>query len=288
MARRKKKQEEHENLDRWLVSYADFMTLLFAFFVVMYSISSINEGKYRVLSDALSGTFKSKSSSTNVIDFNNPLKQANISQSDDFIELEIPNDSQLKKEEKNNNPTLNDIETEVSNAVNDLIDQGLININNNDNWLEIEIKSSILFASGGARLSEKAEDVLASLAAIIKIYPNQIQVEGYTDNIPINTPNFPSNWELSSSRAASVVHLFENEGVNPTHMQAIGFGEYKPKASNVTEKGRIENRRVVLVVLGNENSHKVVKSDAKNVSDIKNIESNPSDFNVEPAPLINF
>ena len=92
MGRRKKKQEDHENLERWLVSYADFMTLLFAFFVVMYSISSVNEGKYRVLSDSLSDTFKKEQSSSTVIDFENTLSQQEKAQSEDFIELPIPNE----------------------------------------------------------------------------------------------------------------------------------------------------------------------------------------------------
>ena len=288
MGRRRKKQEEHENLERWLVSYADFMTLLFAFFVVMYSISSVNEGKYRVLSDSLSDTFKKEQSSAEVIDFDNSLSKAEIPQSEELIELPIPNETIEDNQNKDINPTLNEISNEVSGAVEDLINNGMISINENENWLEIEIKSSILFQSGGAVLSEEAEDVLASLATIIKTYPNQIQVEGYTDNVPIRTRNFPSNWELSSSRAASVVHLFADEGVNPNHMQAIGFGEYRPKASNDTEQGRSENRRVVLVVLGSDNTRKVVKSNVKSTTNIKEIESNPLNYDAKSNPLINF
>lgn len=288
MGRRKKKQEEHENLERWLVSYADFMTLLFAFFVVMYSISSVNEGKYRILSDSLSDTFKKEQSSPEVIDFDNSLSQPEIAQSEDFIELPIPDDSIKNIPKKDKNPTLTEISNEVSGAVEDLINNGLISINENENWLEIEIKSSILFQSGGSVLSEEAEDVLASLASIIKIYPNQIQVEGYTDNVPIKTRNFPSNWELSSSRAASVVHLFADEGVNPKNMQAIGYGEYRPKVSNASAKGRSENRRVVLVILGSDNTRKVIKSDPKNTKNLKQIESNPENYNAKSGLMINF
>jgi len=288
MGRRKKKQEEHENLERWLVSYADFMTLLFAFFVVMYSISSVNEGKYRVLSDSLSDTFKKEQSSPEVIEFDNILSQEEKAQSEEFIELPIPNEDIDAISEKDKNPTLSEISNEVSGAVEDLINNGLVAINENENWLEIEIKSSILFQSGGSTLSEEAEDVLAKLADIIKVYPNQIQVEGYTDNVPIKTLNFPSNWELSSSRAASVVHLFADEGVNPNNMQAIGFGEYRPKVSNDTAKGRSANRRVVLVILGSDNTRKIVKSDPGNTGNLKKIESNPENYNAKSAPMINF
>ena len=287
MGRRKKKQEEHENLERWLVSYADFMTLLFAFFVVMYSISSVNEGKYRVLSDSLSDTFTKEVSSPEVIDFDNPLSKQEQAESDNFIELPIPNDT-IDNPEIDKNPTLNEISNEVSGAVEDLINNGLIDINENENWLEIEIKSSILFQSGGSVLSEAAEDILASLAKIIKVYPNQIQVEGYTDNVPIKTQRFPSNWELSSSRAASVVHLFAGEGVNPNNMQAIGFGEYRPKVSNDSAAGRSENRRVVLVILGSDNTRKVIKSDPKNANQLKQIESSPEKFNAKSSPMIDF
>jgi len=288
MGRRKRKQEEHENLERWLVSFADFMTLLFAFFVVMYSISSVNEGKYRVLSDSLSDTFQKEQSSPEVIEFNNKPSQPEESDSENLIELPIPNDTveELVKEDKN--PTLNEISNEVSGAVEDLINNGLISIDENENWLEIEIKSSILFQSGGSVLSEEAEDVLASLAKIIKAYPNQIQVEGYTDNVPIKTQRFPSNWELSSSRAASVVHLFADEGVTPNNMQAIGYGEFRPKVSNNNAKGRSENRRVVLVILGSDNTRKVIKSDPKNTKKLKQIESNPENFNAKSSPMISF
>jgi chemotaxis protein MotB len=288
MGRRKKKQEEHENMERWLVSYADFMTLLFAFFVVMYSISSVNEGKYRVLSDSLSDTFTTEESSPEIIDFDNSLSQPQTAQSDNFIELPIPNDNIENEPEIDKNPTLNEISNEVSGAVEDLINNGLININKNENWLEIEIKSSILFQSGGSVLSEDAEDVLASLAKIIKAYPNQIQVEGYTDNVPIKTQRFPSNWELSSSRAASVVHLFADEGVNPNNMQAIGYGEFRPKANNDSAKGRSENRRVVLVILGSDNTRKVIKSDAKSTSNLKQLESNPEKYNAKSNTMIDF
>lgn len=249
MSRRKKKQEEHVNLERWLVSYADFITLLFAFFVVMYAISSVNEGKYRVLSDTLNVVFQSRPTSATPIEFDNALQdQPSISESPDFIEIPVSeNDNNLTPPE---NPELETLSEEISKAVQPLIDEELINIKKTDFWLEIDIKSSILFGSGDARLSEDAEDVLASIALLIKDYPNDVQVEGFTDNIPIKTKYFPSNWELSSARAASVVHLFEEEGVDPRRLQAIGYGEHRPRAENTSEEGRNTNRRVNLVILG--------------------------------------
>ncbi|MCU7939690.1 MAG: flagellar motor protein MotD [gamma proteobacterium symbiont of Bathyaustriella thionipta] len=249
MSRRKKKPEEHVNLERWLVSYADFITLLFAFFVVMYAISSVNEGKYRVLSDTLNDVFQSRPTSATPIEFDNALQdQPSMAEDPDFIDIPVPeNDKNLTPPE---NPELETLSKEISKAVQPLINDDLINIKKTDFWLEIDIKSSILFGSVDAQLSEDAEDVLASIALLIKDYPNDVQVEGFTDNVPIKTKFFPSNWELSSSRAASVVHLFEEEGVDPKRMQAIGYGEHRPRAENTTEAGRNTNRRVNLVILG--------------------------------------
>lgn len=250
MSRRRKKQEEHVNLERWLVSYADFITLLFAFFVVMYAISSVNEGKYRVLSDTLSEVFKSRPTSISPIQFDRALQQKpTLSQVPDFIDIPVP--EHVEELTPPENPELKALSDEITQAVQPLIDDDLINIKKTDNWLEIDIKSSILFGSGDAKLSEDAEDILATIASLIKDYPkNTVQVEGFTDNVPIKTKAFPSNWELSSSRAASVVHLFEEEGVAPGRMQAIGYAQYRPKADNATAEGRNANRRVNLVILG--------------------------------------
>lgn len=258
MSRRRKKQEEHVNLERWLVSYADFITLLFAFFVVMYAISSVNEGKYRVLSDTLSNVFQSRPSSATPIEFDNTLQnQPSMADDPDFIEIPVPeNDKNLTPPE---NPELETLSKEIAKAVQPLINDDLISIKKTDFWLEIDIKSSILFGSGDARLSEDAEDVLASIALLIQDYPNDVQVEGFTDNVPIKTRFFPSNWELSSSRAASVVHLFEEEGIDPKRMMAIGYGEYRPRAENSTEEGRNANRRVNLVILGQGDSRLIMQ-----------------------------
>lgn len=270
MARRKKKQEEHVNLERWLVSYADFITLLFAFFVVMYAISSVNEGKYRVLSDTLNEVFQARPSAPTPIEFDNALSdKPHISEDPDFIDLPVPENDDILTPD---NPELDKLSDEISKSVQPLIDDDLINIKKTDFWLEIDIKSSILFSSGEARLSENAEDVLATIANLLKTYPNDIQVEGFTDNVPIKTRQFPSNWELSSSRAASVVHLFQDEGIDPTRLQAIGYGEHRPIADNTSEAGRNSNRRVNLVVLGQGGDSRRIQQ--KRIQSLK--QSNPA------------
>jgi len=116
-------------------------------------------------------------------------------------------------------------------------------------WVEVEIRTDILFPSGVATLSPQAQNVLNQLSETLKPFPNNIRVEGHTDNRPIKSAAFPSNWELSAARAASVVHLFTKSGMDPSRLAVIGLGEYRPAQSNDTEQGRNINRRVLLVIL---------------------------------------
>lgn len=245
---RKKRHIEEDNLERWLISYADFITLLFAFFVVMYAISSVNEGKYRVLSDTLISAFNESPKTLQPIQVGEEgvtgdpsVLQKDTTSGGKSSVLDLP---------KTGNPdaTLEEIADNFENTLQPLIEQGLIDITRDDDWVEIEINTSLLFASASAQLEDEALPVLRRLAATLQRYPNPIRVEGFTDNVPINTFLFRSNWELSAARAASVVHLFTNEGVDPERMAAIGYGEYRPIADNATPEGRRKNRRVVLVI----------------------------------------
>lgn len=257
---RKKKHEEHENHERWLVSYADFITLLFAFFVVMYALSSINEGKYRVLSDALISAFNAPPKSIEPIQIGDPLKAPQdlmkdivpptnaIQQIKPPVRQQARVDADGAKDNREQN-RLNKIADKLELALSKLIERDLIKVHKNDNWIEVEINTSILFSSGSALLQPQAIPVLTEIARILRDFPNAIRVEGYTDNIPIETAVYPSNWELSAGRAASVVHLFSDERVDPFRMSAVGFGEYRPVASNSTPAGRNANRRVVVVIL---------------------------------------
>lgn len=252
---RKKKPEEHENHERWLVSYADFITLLFAFFVVMYSISSVNEGKYRVLSDSISSAFDPSEAGL-PIKLNNPLKPPIVSHA--ATSSNVPSSSMQSQNlsayggveaSKKDKINLRKIASRVAKGLSPLIDKKLVKVKKNDLWIEIEINSNILFASGRASLQQKAQPVLRDVAKVLGDFDNQIQVEGFTDNVPINTEDFQSNWELSAARAASVVHLFSDAGVKPTRLSAVGYGEFKPIAKNNTAEGRQKNRRVNIIVL---------------------------------------
>ena len=255
---RKRRQEEHVNLDRWLVSYADFITLLFAFFVVMYAISSVNEGKYRVLSDTFTEVFQSQPRTMQPIQIGEDgvsgepsvlQPERATSGQPNPIDLQQPESGQPEGGQVEQGDNLDEIATDFEKAMSPLIDKDLINITQNDNWVEVEINSSLLYGSGSADLEDEALPVLRELAGILQRYPNQIQVEGFTDNLPISTYLYPSNWELSAARAARVVHLVMRDGVQPDRMSAIGFGEFQPIAKNDSAEGRRKNRRVVLVIM---------------------------------------
>ena len=244
--RRKRWEQEDEKHDRWLVSYADFITLLFAFFVVMYSISFINEGKYRVLSDSISLAFDPRKE-------NLDIKLEQPARLPDLVPMAIsrfrPDQNITAQVKEKDALELRSIASQVKQDLTELVDKNLVTIKEKDLWLEVEIKSSILFPSGSATPSVSADPVLKKIASILDDYDNQIQVEGFTDNVPITNDIYPSNWELSAARAASVVHLFTRAGVEPVRLSAVGYGEFKPIASNDTAEGRGKNRRVNIIIL---------------------------------------
>lgn len=239
---RRRRQEEHgqENNERWLVSYADFITLLFAFFVVMYSISSVNEGKYKVLSDTLVGAFNQPQRSIEPIQVGQEVPRG-LSRSD------VAGMAGGDAESRSNDP-LTDITSAMQAAFGDLIAAGDLEVRGNELWIEIELNSSLLFPSGDALPLDAAFNLIERIASILAPYQNPIHVEGFTDNMPIRSRLYPTNWELSAARAASVVRMLGNGGVDPHRMAAVGYGEFRPVADNTTAAGRRANRRVVLLI----------------------------------------
>jgi outer membrane protein OmpA-like peptidoglycan-associated protein len=141
------------------------------------------------------------------------------------------------------------MERQVQNAMQALIDAKLVTVRRENMWLEIEINTDILFPSGAGGFATQAEPILDKLADVLKPFPNPIRVEGHTDNRPIRTAAFPSNWELSAARAASVVHQFTKQGIDPLRLEIVGFGEFHPRQPNDSTDGRNANRRVAILVL---------------------------------------
>ncbi len=243
MARRKK-EEEHENHERWLVSYADFITLLFAFFVVMYAISSVNEGKYRVLSDSISSAFKNiPGSTTGAMVEVNPSSPTPVA-----IPFKKPQVTNLKQDvqREQNREMLRNKAKEITEALAPLVRQGHVRVTEGAQGITVEINASVLFDSGEARLQVPAIRALTAVGQILATTDFPITVEGHTDNAPINTPLFPSNWELSGARAASVVRLFIDTGVDARRLTATGYAEQRPVADNASIEGRQRNRRVAI------------------------------------------
>ncbi len=258
---RKKKPEEHVNHERWMVSYADFITLLFAFFVMMYSISIVNTGKFKVLSESLTAAFTDPARSLEPIQIGDLVRAPAEMQDQSFAE---PQPKPIRPVEMRQmaklvdvdpvlldkaSKQLDEIQERVETAMSEMIDQGAITVQRSEYWIEIEMNSSVLFESGSSILYPRVVPILTQLGRVMIDFPNHVHVEGYTDTVPINTETFPSNWELSGSRAATVVRLFEFTGVKPDRLAAIGYGEYYPVADNSDAEGRARNRRVVAVVL---------------------------------------
>ncbi len=265
---RKKKHEEHVNAEAWAIPYGDLVTLLFALFTVMYAMSSVNEGKFRVLSDSMIAAFNGAPKSMQPVNIgekepgkggDKPLTGVSPTV---FLKVKVdkstPDGSLVprdptKKESVPPSPDLPGalirMQRKVQDAMQSLIDAKLVTVRRENMWLEIEINADILFPSGAGDFAPNAEPVLDKLAEVLKPFPNPIRVEGHTDNRPIKTTAFRSNWELSAARAASVVHQFTRVGIDPLRLEIVGFGEFHPRQPNATSDGRNANRRVVVLVL---------------------------------------
>ncbi len=268
MARKYRKRHMEQDPDiheRWMVSYADFITLLFAFFVVMYAISISKEGSLSVMSDSIERAFSpqdarkatSADNSLNIIDLNGGegVLEGHESPSPPVPEI---SESMAKLQELATQGVMKPVVDEVEKALESLIEEGGVSITSDDLWVQIDIESNLLFESGFAQLNNNVTSTMRSLARVLEQFPHNIQVEGYTDNIPIQNEIYPSNWELSAARSASVVHLFAQSGVDPRRLSAVGFGEFRPVAKNDTPQGRAKNRRVVIVVLADQQAGRLI------------------------------
>ena len=248
---KKKKHEEHENHERWLVSYADFITLLFAFFVVMYSISSVNEGKYRVLSDSMVSAFKDVPRSSQPIPIGRPTSgpypaPSVIAKRSMPVRKGDPRFAQAKA------ARMRAIAADIRGLLAPLVTAGQVSVAETPQGVAVQINASVLFPPGEAALSGAPRQTLRALAGVLAHIENAVRVEGYSDDLPIRTPLFPSNWELSAARASSVVRLFIEEKVTPERLVAMGYGETRPLADNATAAGRAKNRRVNVLILSDQ------------------------------------
>jgi chemotaxis protein MotB len=231
----RKQPRQHGNHDRWLVSYADFMTLLFAFFVVLYASSEVDKSKMANLSSAITAGFSSlgvgagQGGAPVVIPgtippaFNHP---ANPQESAESIRKKLETD----------------LAVELANRT--------VSIRQTPEGLVLSLRELGFFESGAAAMRASSMDTFDRIGAVLASVGSNLRIEGHTDNVPIHTAQFQSNWELSTARATEIIRLFlTREGINPQRLSAAGYAEYHPVADNGTEDGRRLNRRVDIVIV---------------------------------------
>ncbi len=283
---------EHDNVERWLVSYADYMTLLFALFVVLYAMAMIDEKPFETATESIGRVFQANdkqpknrghgddilpvnSSKTNKRLFGNGiLEDAGPELVSGEVTLSNVSDAQV-------GTTLTSLEKNLHEALYELVESGYAQLQVDGDWLEIELNSSLLFPSGSSSPTNAAKDILSVIYQVIANASNYVRVRGYTDNQRIKTEIFSSNWELSVFRATAILRVLEELTLNPARMAIEGYGQYYPNADNSTATGRAKNRRVVIAIskygLEQANLLATPTISVKDVEAIKNIDSQRAD-----------
>jgi len=236
---KRRRLSDHISHERWLVSYADFVTLLFAFFVVMYASAQMDQRKAGRLSVAIESAFQ----------------QLGIFQTDGHKPGNIPHQIPLSgnRTPGGDQPVKQDltaIQGELENVLAQEIKRNEVGLHLEPDGLVISLREAGFFDSGSATMKAQAEDAFRRVAQILQEHPYGVRIEGHTDTVPIHTSQFASNWELSTARATELVKmLIEQHGIAAERLSAAGYAEFHPVASNSTGKGRQLNRRVDVVIL---------------------------------------
>ena len=251
--RKEYRAEDRENHERWLVSYADFITLLLAVFAVMYAISQVNEGKYRKMTNSLITAFAKEAERRQPLIIAPEAVPERIetpsAPAPETIDPRTEKATRFAEAKLRQHEKLQRIARDIVAAFAPLVEDGQVRVMQSERGVRVEINANVLFASGEAALHTESSKALRAVAQVLQNGDQVIQVEGYTDNKPITTARFPTNWELSAVRATSVVRLLIDSGVHASRLTAVGYGENHPVESNDTEEGRTRNRRVTLMIL---------------------------------------
>jgi chemotaxis protein MotB len=264
MSRRHKRPRAHTNHERWLVSYADFITLLFAFFVVLYASSQVDQKKVGKLALAIQIAFQElgvfPASTTEIpLDVSDPMPfstvQAiqNVKRNTELGRIaSAPEDALAANSEEND---LNTLQEQLRDALHNEIALREIALRRVDEGLVVSLREFGFFNSGSAAIKPESLSALDRIASILAIRTYRLRIEGHTDNIPIHTPQMASNWELSTARATELVRvLIDRYNFSPERLSAAGYAEFHPVASNLTPQGRAQNRRVDIVILAAQGS----------------------------------
>jgi chemotaxis protein MotB len=231
---RRRKAAEHASHERWLVSYADFITLLFAFFVVLYASAQVDKHKAAKLADAIQEGFQDLGS------FSRTNQNGGAAPSREHSRSVRTTDEQ----------TIQRLRSELESLLGGEIARGQISIYEGPEGLVLSLRETGFFDSGSAQVRSEAMERFGRIANILGEAPYRIRVEGHTDNLPIHNSRFASNWELSTARSTEMVRLLVTQfGFDPAHLAAAGYAEFHPRGDNTTEAGRQANRRVDIVVL---------------------------------------
>jgi len=252
------------HLDRWLVSYADYMTLLFALFVVLYAFALVKEEQHAILSQSLGVIFELSGDKDHggkgVLQQNSsdtPLTSGDKIAATEFNKgiLEevgsepVDGDSQLiAPDAKLLGTPFSSMEEKLATDLLEVVDKGYAKIEKDDNWLTIEFRSGLLFDSGSATTKNATRMVLSQVLGTIAPANNFIHVRGYTDDQPISNEQFSSNWQLSSARASAIVQELQALNIEPQRLAIEAYGQYKPKVDNLSAQNRAANRRVVIAI----------------------------------------
>lgn len=250
--RRKQEEEEGDNVDRWLISYADYMTLMFAFFVVLYAFTLLKQQQLQVLSGHLEQIFNLQPPTGDpVLDGSAPLTDAlleghglNEERGNRLVDNES---AMVNLDRQHQGMPLSAIDSQLRDALFALEQQGLLAVTAEEDWVTIDLASGLLFGSGSASLTPAARLVLDEISRILVGNNNFVRIRGFTDDQPINNELFSSNWQLSAWRALAVLHQLQ-QLLPPPRLAMEAYGAYRPVSDNGDEKSRARNRRVVIAV----------------------------------------
>ncbi|MFN0070965.1 MAG: flagellar motor protein MotB [Chloroflexota bacterium] len=248
MSKKKKHDEAHENHERWLITYADLITLLMVFFVVMFSMARADQGKFSKLSASLQQAFR-----VDVLRGNNPTQVGGddgATMISTVLQTNLSPPSFATQSDAKLVSTVSDLNDAMQRIPPSSTLERNIEVGAGRDGVVISMSGNALFDSGRADLKSDGVVLLDTLAPRLRDMPNEIRIEGHTDSVAISTPLFPSNWELSSARATTVARrLIEFGGIKANRVIAAGYGDSRPAATNESREGRARNRRVDVVIL---------------------------------------
>ncbi|MBM7621346.1 chemotaxis protein MotB [Bacillus tianshenii] len=248
MSRRRKKHHDDEHIDEsWLIPYADLLTLLLALFIVLFSMSSIDAKKFQALSEVFNEVF---SNGSGILEYPNPVSKENAAVIDVQDEIE-PDEEKDEIDHKADMQELESIKKRIDSYIAEKDLSKMLDTSLTDEGLLVLIRDNVLFTSGSDQVRTEDMEIAKEISDLLVINPpRNIIISGHTDNVPINNSKFASNWELSVMRAVNFMKIIiENDRLDPSWFSAKGFGEFEPIATNDTDDGKAQNRRVEILIL---------------------------------------